>query len=338
MKSKYFYKGVPLLQYCKEKNLEYSTIHTRIQRLKLKHSIYSDEEIVKLAIDKESKIKYFYNNENLRTFCSKNNLKYSTIRYRILNIKKSENYKNVPIEEIVKLAIEQQLSNTKYFYKGKSLMDYCKEYNLDYYKYAYRIFKLRKKKEYENLNNEELVKIAIDGSFLTNKYTYKGKQLKEYCKENEINYSTIMSRIFKLKKKEEYKDLDNDTLLKIAIESEIILGKYCYKGMPLRKYCDENDINYATIMSRIFNLKKQEEYKNLNHDTLLKIAIESEIVLGKYCYKGISLRKYCNDNNINYATIMTKVFKLKKQEECKDLTDEEIINKAMSEPINHRKR
>lgn len=58
----------------------------------------------------------------------------------------------------------------------------------------------------------------------------------------------------------------------MVIEAYGSATKYMYKGMSLRQYCLENNINFTTINSRISKIKK--ENKNLTNDELVVLALE----------------------------------------------------------------
>lgn len=105
-----------------------------------------------------------------------------------------------------------------------------------------------------------------------NKYFYNGILLSIYCKENNINISTIRSRIWKKKKSKKYENYTEQEIVNMVIEAYGSATKYMYKGMSLRQYCLENNINFTTINSRISKIKK--ENKNLTNDELVVLALE----------------------------------------------------------------
>lgn len=72
-------------------------------------------------------------------------------------------------------------------YQGKSLYEYCKKNNLNYYTVKYRV---------DNLGIS--IEDAINYISKNSKYYYKGKTLHAWCKENGINYNTVKSRIREL--------------------------------------------------------------------------------------------------------------------------------------------
>lgn len=183
------------------------------------------------------------------------------IETRIKRLKRKD--LNLTNDELVKAAIEGKAY--KYYYHGVALKDYCYTYNLSYNLIKDRISHL--KKENQNLTNDELVKLAIEGRF--HKYYYHGILLSEYCRTHDLEYETIRNRIKSIKKRN--KDLDNDEAVRMAIE-EFKRYKYYYQGTLLANYCSQNSINYNTIWDRIINLKAKN--LNLSEDELVVQAIK----------------------------------------------------------------
>ena len=161
-----------------------------------------------------------------------------------------------------------------------------------------------------------------------NKYFYKGIPLSKYCKDNNINISTIRSRIWKKKKNKKYENYTEQEIVDIAIEAYGSNIKYTYKGISLRQYCLDNDINIGTINSRIKNLKKKN--KNLSNDELVILAIEEFNNQNfRFFYKGLPLKEYCkNHPEINYNTVISYVNREKRKKT--ELSDEELIEQYLA--------
>ena len=89
-------------------------------------------------------------------------------------------------------------------------------------------------------------------------------------------------------------------------------SKYFYHGIPLSKYCEDNDININTIRTRIWKLKQKEKYKNYSEQEIVNIVIENYRTNNvKYMYKGTTLRQYCLENGISVETIHSRINTLK---------------------------
>lgn len=76
---KYFYKGVPLIEYCRKKDLCYNMI---LKKVSEGYSI--DEAIHKKFKRTGVKPKYKYMGMSLSKFCAKNKISYNAVYYRIL--------------------------------------------------------------------------------------------------------------------------------------------------------------------------------------------------------------------------------------------------------------
>lgn len=161
-----------------------------------------------------------------------------------------------------------------------------------------------------------------------NKYFYKGIPLAKYCKDNNINISTIRARIWKKKQTKKYENYTEQEIVNMVIEAYGSAIKYMYKGISLRQYCLDNGINIKTINSRINNLRKKN--KKLSNDELVILAIEEfDNQNFRFFYKGIPLIKYCESHpEINYSTIKTYINKEKRKNP--ELSLEEIIEKYLN--------
>ncbi len=101
---------------------------------------------------------------------------------------------------------------------------------------------------------------------------------------------------------------------------------YYKAGIPLKKYCNDNGINYNTIESRIYNLKIT--MPNLNRQELVDKALEGLSDLRcRYFYKGVSLRKYCKEHGLSYKTILRKINNKTSKEEMEDIVTAYIESK-----------
>ena len=139
------------------------------------------------------------------------------------------------------------------------------------------------------------------------KYFYNGIPLSKYCKDNDINISTIRSRIWKKKQSKKYENYTEQEIVDMVIEAYGSAIKYMYKGIALRQYCLDNGINIGTINSRINNLRKQNE--ELSNDELVILAMEEfDNKNFRFFYKSVPLKEYCESHpEINYNTIRTYI-------------------------------
>lgn len=251
--------------------------------------------------------KYYYNGIPLTKYCSDNNINISTVRARIWKKRNNKKYDQYSDQEIVNMVIEAYGTYIKYMYKGMSLRKYCILNNLKFGTINSRIISLRKK--YGSLTNDELVIMAIE-DFHNNNYRfyYKGIPLVEYCLEHpEINYNTI--RGFVNSEKEKHPELSDEELIEIYINKEVKgIYKYYYLGIPLKVYCEENNISYFNIIATINRYKKKDEYKYMKDSELVEeIMITYEKFTPKYYYNNEPLYSYCKKNNISYYSVLSYV-------------------------------
>ena len=205
-----------------------------------------------------------------------------------------------------------------YFYQGISLREYCQNNNLDYQKYKARFRRLFDK----NMPEEEIYQIIFDDTLysLTNeKYYYEGMPLCKYCYINNVDYYNTIRRMKKILSTK--KDLTQEEAIRIALDDALFFNvngkfKYFYNGIPLRKYCIKNNIDYKSIINRIRRLNRI--YDNLSTEEILQLVMNNDLynktknlyLDNVYHYGNMTLRKYCFDNNINYSKIMGRIGRL----------------------------
>ena len=251
--------------------------------------------------------KYFYNGIPLSKYYKDNNINISTIRARIWKKKQSEKYKNYTEQEIVDMVIEAYGSAIKYMYKGISLRQYCLENGINIGTINSRINNLRKQNE--KLSNDELVILAMEEFDNKNfRFFYKGVPLKEYCENHpEINYNTIRTYINREKKRNP--ELSDEELIEQYLNKEHKgIYKYYYLGIPLKQYCDENNLSYRNIITYISRYRNTDNFKDLNDDEFVEAIMDQyQPFEPKYLYKGLTLREYCIQNDLSYYCVVSFV-------------------------------
>lgn len=251
--------------------------------------------------------KYFYNGIPLSKYCKDNNININTIRARIWKKKQSKKYENCTEQEIVDMVIKAYGTSTKYMYKGISLRQYCLNNGINIGTIHSRIISLRKNNE--NLSNDELVILAMEEFDNKNfRFFYKGIPLKEYCESHpEINYDTIRNYINR--KKEKNPDLTDEFLIEQYIAKEHKgIYTYYYLGVPLKQYCDENDLSYKNIIIYMCKYRNADKFKNLSCDEFVEAIMDQyQPFEPKYLYKGITLREYCIKNDLSYYSVVSFV-------------------------------
>ena len=243
----------------------------------------------------------------LSRYCKENDININTIRARIWKKKQSKKYESYTEQEIVNMVVEAYGSAIKYTYKGMSLRQYCLKNNINIGTINSRIVSLKRKNK--ALTNDELVVLAMEEFENQNfRFFYKGIPLKEYCESHpDINYNTIRTYINKEKEKKPY--LRDEELIEQYIGKEHKgIYTYYYLGIPLKQYCEENDLSYRNIITYMSRYRNTDNLKNLSDDEFVEAIMEQyQPFEPKYLYKGITLREYCIQNDLSYYSVATFV-------------------------------
>ena len=153
------------------------------------------------------------------------------------------------------------------------------------------------------------------------KYYYKGMLLTEYCRKNDIGYTLVVNRVNMLKNK--YPNKTIEELIDMSINYEPY--KYNYNGTTLKKYCINNGINYDKVIKNMKKIKNNNP--DIQTEKLIKLALDYKPV--KYMYNGISLKQYCDSNDICYSKIKNIIYYLEKQ--YPKMAIDEIVKIAMKD-------
>ncbi len=220
------------------------------------------------------------------------------------------------------------MQENKYFYNGIPLTKYCKDNDINVSTIRSRIWKKKNSKKYENYTEQEIVDMVVEAYGCAVKYMYKGISLRQYCLKNGIIVGTINSRIASLR--EENKDLSNDELVILAMEEyENKNYRFFYDGMPLIEYCELHpDINYNTIRTYI-NREKENNPEKSDEEIIDQYINKEHKGIYKYYYLGIPLKKYCEENDLNYKNIILYISRHKNDSEYENLSDDEFVEAIM---------
>ena len=114
MKSKYFYDGEPLIEYCKKHEIKYNHL-TKYISVKLKQdSSRNPEELIKEFITKKHKKynNYLINGMSLYKYCEAMNISYYSVAKAISRAKKDPKYKEIDEDEITNIVLDKYLMNS----------------------------------------------------------------------------------------------------------------------------------------------------------------------------------------------------------------------------------
>ena len=168
------------------------------------------------------------------------------------------------------------------------------------------------------------------------KYYYNGITLKEYCKINNLNYDTYLSRIKRILKRE--KISEQLAVQKALIDYENVNCLYYYDNMTLREYCQKHGFIYGTMLGYIKLMKKQNP--NMENDKIVFLAIEyykkNHIPIKKYFYHNQRLSDFCLENNYDYNYLVEYLSTYVKN--SFDITDEEMQKAIYRHNIRNSKK
>lgn len=326
--SKYFYNGIPLSKYCKDNDINISTIRSRIWKKKQskKYENYTEQEIVDMVIEAYgSAIKYMYKGIALRQYCLDNGINIGTINSRINNLRKQN--EKLSNDELVILAMEEfDNKNFRFFYKGVPLKEYCESYPEINYN-TIRTYINRKKEKNPELSDEELIEQYLDKEHKgIYKYYYLGIPLKQYCDENNLSYKNIITYISRYRNNDSFKDLNDDEFVEAIMDQyQPFEPKYLYKGLTLREHCIQNDLSYYSVISFVKRRLAKGSTKSI--DDLIDEGIKTINRYGIiYYYKSIPLKDYAEQNDLNVSSIRCAILR-KQLRSNKPL--QEIINECV---------
>ena len=326
--SKYFYNGIPLSKYCKDNNINISTIRARIWKKKQskKYKNYTEQEIVDMVIEAYgSAIKYMYKGITLRQYCLDNGINIGTINSRINNLRKQN--EELSNDELVILAMDEfDNKNFRFFYKGVPLKEYCESHPEINYN-TIRTYINRKKEKNPKLSDEELIEQYLDKEHKgIYKYYYLGIPLKQYCDENNLSYRNLITYMSRYRNTDNFKGLSDDEFVEAIMDQyQPFELKYLYKGVTLREYCIQNDLSYYSVVSFVKRRLAKGSTKSI--DDLIDEGIKTINRYGIiYYYKGIPLKDYAEQNDLNASSICCAILR-KQLRSNKPL--QEIINECV---------
>lgn len=330
---KYMYKGIALRQYCLDNGINIGTINSRINNLRKQNEELSNDELVILAMEEfdNKNFRFFYKSVPLKEYCESHpEINYNTIRTYI-NREKEKN-PELSDEELIEQYLDKEHKGIyKYYYLGIPLKQYCDENNLSYRNLITYMSRYRNTDNFKGLSDDEFVEAIMDQyQPFEPKYLYKGLTLREYCIQNDLSYYSVVSFVKSRLAKGSTKNVNDliDEGIKTINRYGII---YYYKGIPLKDYADQNDLNASSIRCAI--LRKQLR-SNKPLQEIINECVESYQKFSiKYYYNGIPLLTYCNNIGLNYNTIIQRY--LYEYADKTDIDIDETIKQIVDYYIEH---
>ena len=165
--------GMTIQSYCSKHGLNYNTVMNRINGLGWS---------VEKAIQKEVREDYSLGGLSLLEYCKRNGLNYATVSGRI-------NRFGYSVEEAIKIPVKEQIRK-EITYAGMSIYKYCEKHGISYDVVRNRIEKM-------GWEVEKAITTPVEERKKRENRIYKGKNLKEYCRDNDLPYTTVLGRIQK---------------------------------------------------------------------------------------------------------------------------------------------
>ncbi len=219
----------------------------------------------------------------------------------------------------------------KNYYLGIPLKQYCDENNLSYKNIIIYMNKYRTANNFKDLTDGSFVEMIMEQyQPFAPKYLYKGLTLREYCKQNDLSYYSVVSFVKRKIAKGSTKSIDEliDEGIKTINRYGII---YYYKGIPLKDYAEQNGLNISSIRSAILrnqlrSNKPLQEIVDECVETYQKFSI-------KYYYNGIPLLTYCKMIGLNYNTVIQRY--LSQYADNTDICIDDAIKEIVDYYIEH---
>ena len=176
---------------------------------------------------------------------------------------------------------------------------------------------------FKELNDDEFVEAIMDQyQPFKPKYLYKGLTLREYCIQNDLSYYSVVSFVKRRLVKGSTKSIDD--LIDEGINTINRYGIiYYYRGIPLKDYAEQNDLNASSIRCAI--LRKQLRSDKPLQEIIDECVESYQKFSIKYYYNGMPLLTYCNIIGLNYNTVIQKY--LYEYADNTDISIEEAIKK-----------
>lgn len=113
MKSKYYYNGEPLIDFCKNNpGYKYNHITKYISVMLQKDPSRNPQDLIEEYINKKhrSNTKYIINGMNLSRYCELNDINYVALTKSISRAKKDSRYSDMDEDEIVNMILDKYIN------------------------------------------------------------------------------------------------------------------------------------------------------------------------------------------------------------------------------------
>lgn len=114
MKSKYFYNGMSLVEYCKNNGIKYNHVTKYISVELKKDSSRTPEELIEEYLTKSHRKnnRYLINGMSLNRYCEFMNISYDSVSQAISRAKRDPRYKDMDEDERTNMILDKYLVDT----------------------------------------------------------------------------------------------------------------------------------------------------------------------------------------------------------------------------------
>ena len=267
---KYFYDGIPLVEYCKlHPESPYSSVLSYIRRKKEKHPNLDIQEIINsfFKIEHKQHTYHYIDGMSLMEYCDCYDIVYTSIISALSRMRKDNRYRDLSEQERLNIAIHNY-KRQYLFFGEETLASYCRKNNYSYntvYNYVMQMIKSNPNISYTEAIESAFANIKRYGI----KYYYQGLPLIEFCKEHGLRVDYVRTRILYLLQ-------SKSMLLENAIEEAITY----YENK--KRLNNINEIfNYLKNTKNIDKklLKKILEYLNIDYENILVLRTNFSNIL-----------------------------------------------------------
>lgn len=211
---KYFYDGIPLVEYCQlHPEYSYSSVLTYIRRKKEKNPDLDIQKIIDsyFEISHYQYTYHFIDGVPLMDYCDNHNIIYTSIISTLSKMRNNDKYNKLSEQERLNIAIANY-KRPYLFWNGETLASYCRKNDYSYnsvYNYVLKLMKDNPIISYKEAVESAFANIKRYGI----KYYYKGLPLIQYCNDHGLREDYVRNKILYL--------LSSNMILEDAIEEAV---------------------------------------------------------------------------------------------------------------------
>ena len=332
--------GMTLEEYCKKHQYSYFYVLKEfLEKYKDRYDI-SIKDAIKEIIESYKKVnpkncRFTYNGLPLREHCIKSGISYQSVlaKYHREYGKNDDDIDEEGIRKCVEYFELKPAKAPDLVYKGKPLIEHCKELGVSYNSVKNRYFKLYYSREDISMDDaiDEIIRNLSNKPGRAPRYFLDGKPLIDLCKENGVNYGSLINRLVT-----RYKDRDDLTEEQKLIE--------CYDYLAEKKKAKEEKLlaKGAIVVKKEAPKKEEKTNTSTKKETLSEIieeikerGLEKRKYASKVVYsiEGVPLIDICEYLDIDYYAVIHRY--KNHHDDYKNFTLEEALKIIINDNLNH---